>query len=538
MSTRRQVRIRRRCGILAIVILGTGLASTALSAQSKLKEASAPPKVTDCDLTASNPVDRQRVGDGVAFDNINSDAAIAACEKAVADYPQIGRFYYQLGRALLKANRYERVSFNYNRAGELGHSIAWVRLGEEYSSGMRLVKDEDLGAWYLKKAALLGDPEGQTRYAEALFIGKGAPVDTKEALVWLNKAIAQGYPDAIGRMGAAYTEGLGVEKDAQKAFSWMERAAHAGSISAQGSLGYRYGHGIGVEQDQVKALEWTRKAAEAGDALSQFNLATFYSRGEGVEQNAHEMFTWTKKAAEQGLARAQRMVGRMFQQGVGTQKNEEEGLVWIVKAAEQGDAEAIVGASAAYRQGIGTAKSSKEAFKWTLKCAEANDVDCQLALGQFYLDGDGVERDATLGKAWLEKASKQGSTIAKSLLDSQQPKDALAKSYNDYQTIKACFETKQGYIVPTIGVLELEQARVYMRQIERASRLSQSDKDKLWQASTERVDGLKNGFTAWKMLGSGNARDSAFLENVCDMAMASLREATETQEGGQRKRDF
>src|SRR5262249_10239483 len=61
-----------------------------------------PPGPTDhCDRLAASDLDPARPPEvpGVAFDNIDAEQAIAACNKAIEQNPRIVRFLYNLGRA-------------------------------------------------------------------------------------------------------------------------------------------------------------------------------------------------------------------------------------------------------------------------------------------------------------------------------------------------------------------------------------------------------------------------------------------------------
>ena len=55
--------------------------------------------LTECDRLAAHPADPERVGEGVSRAAMDLDAAIAACEAAVADDPENPRLNYQLARA-------------------------------------------------------------------------------------------------------------------------------------------------------------------------------------------------------------------------------------------------------------------------------------------------------------------------------------------------------------------------------------------------------------------------------------------------------
>ena len=57
-------------------------------------------QVADCDRLAANPPDPDRVVTGVPRSEMDVNAAIAACESALAASPETARFAYQLGRVL------------------------------------------------------------------------------------------------------------------------------------------------------------------------------------------------------------------------------------------------------------------------------------------------------------------------------------------------------------------------------------------------------------------------------------------------------
>lgn len=54
-----------------------------------------------CDWEVAHPSDPDRVGPGRGSGEVDTRRAIAACEAAVAAHPDVARFHYQLGRALV-----------------------------------------------------------------------------------------------------------------------------------------------------------------------------------------------------------------------------------------------------------------------------------------------------------------------------------------------------------------------------------------------------------------------------------------------------
>ena len=54
-----------------------------------------------CDVAAAHPSDPDRIGEGVATENVVTHVAIPACRSAVERNPMEPRFHYQLGRAIV-----------------------------------------------------------------------------------------------------------------------------------------------------------------------------------------------------------------------------------------------------------------------------------------------------------------------------------------------------------------------------------------------------------------------------------------------------
>jgi len=57
----------------------------------------------DCDIEAAHPSDPDRVGEGRASGEVVTSRAIPACRRAIDEWPDVARFHYQLGRALVYA---------------------------------------------------------------------------------------------------------------------------------------------------------------------------------------------------------------------------------------------------------------------------------------------------------------------------------------------------------------------------------------------------------------------------------------------------
>jgi TPR repeat protein len=63
--------------------------------------------------------------------------------------------------------------------------------------------------------------------------GMGMPADNRKAAYWLRKAAEHGQPEGQMMLGSLYFDGKGVEKDYVKAYAWCDLAQDGGNADAQ-----------------------------------------------------------------------------------------------------------------------------------------------------------------------------------------------------------------------------------------------------------------------------------------------------------------
>lgn len=124
--------------------------------------------VTDCDLLAGNPTDQNHVGPGARYSEVvrRAGEAVAACDRALATYPQVERFIYQKARALYAAN------------DSRGREIFEQLMETSYPAAF------DNAAQYLVR-------EGRMREAERL-LRRGVELDDADAMASLAGYIQDG----------------------------------------------------------------------------------------------------------------------------------------------------------------------------------------------------------------------------------------------------------------------------------------------------------------------------------------------------------
>ncbi|TQV80435.1 caspase family protein [Denitrobaculum tricleocarpae] len=286
-------RLYRFIVVTLLIAAGTGSFGAQAPAQSGAQPAA---PVLACDRLAAHPADTARVVDGVAWDLVDGRAAVRACEDAVQLHPQELRFQYQLGRALLRANRRDEGLPYLFDVAEKGYLAAFANIGGTYQFDLGNLAEAL--KWY-RRGADLDDVSSQTHLAEMYLEGWGVKRDLTEALRWFMPSASRGYALSEYKVGLVYQQGDSkVPRDMTRAVEWFSKAAAKGFARAQNDLGVLYEKGDGVPRDEREAARWYRLAAEQGWALGQINLAFLYENGKGVGRNLEEAFYWYRLATQ------------------------------------------------------------------------------------------------------------------------------------------------------------------------------------------------------------------------------------------------
>ncbi|TIP27617.1 MAG: tetratricopeptide repeat protein [Mesorhizobium sp.] len=258
------------------------------SAAAKPAKMKLSPSVDPCDLAAGEPLDLQGVVPGLLPNEIGADA-VKLCEAAVKAYPDVARFRYELGRALLAAGKVDQARKAIQQAADRGHVRAVFELGYLYATGTGLAADRKQANTFYAAAADKGDPYGMTSWGRALFHGYGVERDTGKGLDLLLKAAAMGHTYAMNDLGAIFTEGRnGVPADQARAVAFLKAGVERQDMYSMNLLGRNYLSGRGVEKDPKAALALFQKAIDLGQPYAPASLARMYRDGVGVEQNLDE----------------------------------------------------------------------------------------------------------------------------------------------------------------------------------------------------------------------------------------------------------
>ncbi len=211
-----------------------------------------------------------------------------------------------------------------------------IEIGQMYQDGRGTPRDDAAAARWYRKAADLGDPEGQHKLGGMYYLGSDVSRDYREALGWFVKAANQGLASAQYLLGTMYFKGQGVAQDHANAVFWMRKAADQGYADAQRDLGVMYEFGHGVAENKEEAVRWYRMAAVQGHAAGQTHLGVMYLNGYGVPKNYDLAARHMREAADQGYPEAQKNLGIMYELGHGVPRDREEAIRWYRKAMSQG----------------------------------------------------------------------------------------------------------------------------------------------------------------------------------------------------------
>jgi len=258
------------------------------------------PYVLDCDSEAGEPLDPQGVAKGRLPNEIDPKTAIPACEKATADYPNIARYKYELGRAKLAAKDIAAAALLFKQAADQGHTRALYQLGNMASRGLGHDQDLAEAERYYQRGADLGDPYAMAAHGRNLVQGQGTAADPALGVTFLNRAVELGHTYAMNTLGAMYYYGQVVDKNPDRGVRFWRAGLDRGDIYSMNNLGIAYLEGAGVKKDPKRALRYFMGASESGHPGAPNNIGRMYLNGSGVKKDIKEAVRWYELGAERG----------------------------------------------------------------------------------------------------------------------------------------------------------------------------------------------------------------------------------------------
>lgn len=295
------------------------------------------PFVMACDAEAGEPLDLQGVAAGKLPNEIDAEKAIAACNDAIAKYPGIARYKYQLGRAKLAAKDVAGALEQFNAAAEAGHTRAFYELGYLAQRGLGRKQDLAEANRLFKVGSDLGDPYAMLSYGRNLVRGRGVGKDVSEGIRLLNKSVELGHTYAMNALGAMYYYGENLKANGERGVRFFEASMARGDIYAMHNMGIAYLEGKGVKKDSVTALALFKKASDGGHPNAPTSIGAMYYKGNGVKKDPEAAMHWYDLGAERGDFWAASNLAFIYSKGAKTQRDPDK-AVWYSSLAVALDA--------------------------------------------------------------------------------------------------------------------------------------------------------------------------------------------------------
>lgn len=261
-----------------------------------------------CDVQAGDPLDLDGVGLFRLPNEIDVDAALAACTAAVAANPDVPRFRHQLGRAQLAAGDFVAAVESFRAAGNAGHT--------------RSLQAEA----YL----LMTDRIDRTLVP--------VPLDLERGIDLLEQGIARGDPYAIHTRGLRLLRDGATPEERQRGFELLDRAAELGHTYSMNELGIYFLDKDSDHYQPDRGMTYLRISYDRNDIYGMHNLGFVALYGlDGQPPDMARAASFFEQAAAGGHPKSPGSLGRMVMRGQLGDVDPARAVAWYDLGLERGD---------------------------------------------------------------------------------------------------------------------------------------------------------------------------------------------------------
>lgn len=243
--------------------------------------------VDPCDFHAGDYLDPQGVGLARYPNEIEPDAALVACQAAVRDNPDTGRFHYQLGRVLVALRQLDDAEKAMTKARDLGHTRAWYGLGlviaarakESGGSEADRAPNAALAAWAMGVDG--GDPYAMHALGRQFLLYSNDQIVRRQGFDLMSRALEVGHTFSMNALGSYFLKEGNDHYDPARGLRYFQESAARGDIYGFNNMGYVALRGLGgADKDMAAAFEWFKKASDGGHPAAPTQVGRMYDRGE------------------------------------------------------------------------------------------------------------------------------------------------------------------------------------------------------------------------------------------------------------------
>ena len=305
----------------------------------------------------------------------------------------------------------------------------------------------------LRRAALEGDPAAQLALAREFFFGTPLrPANAELAAWWYRKAAEQGSPEGHYNFGACLEHGWGVARNLHGALREYRAAEKLPAARFRMALlllagipeedGEHSSRLAAIPPAPLRALAALRQlAAEeyppAWLELAQLLMRERETKRDSVPERDAELRFLAERAAaaEKALPEAKVLCARLRRLGIGGSLDEPGALRLLEEAAAAGYPPAMTLLAAAYEESPGIPADPKRALDLYTRAAAAGDPAALCWLGRQHLIGDRLPHDPGAARKLFEEAANKNYPPAFTLLG-----DAFRFGYGGAADPEAAFQ--------------------------------------------------------------------------------------------------
>lgn len=305
-------------------------------------------------LSAQNGNIEAQYRTGVCFQNglgvfSNANKAVYWYKKAAESCNSVRKYYLATTYHWLLPkdfHDYNKAYKLYQEAFEEGVAEAADNIGEMYTYGIGVEKNDNIAVEWYNKGASAGSAWSMYHLYRAYMNGQGIEEDVDKARQWFTlctnsfniesdkceKLLDVGSESLVYEIAYVYYLGNSViSKDIDKAKLWAEKGALIGDTKSMDILGRIY------PETNCKSIQLLTRAAEYGFSWSINSIGIRYYNGNSIPKNRVLASTWFLRGAKFGNSIAQENVACAFLRGdSGFPQDIEEARHWFTLSAEQG----------------------------------------------------------------------------------------------------------------------------------------------------------------------------------------------------------
>ncbi|OUS33430.1 peptidase C14, caspase catalytic subunit p20 [Rhodobacterales bacterium 56_14_T64] len=266
-------------------------------------------RVSDCDLQAGDLLDLQGVGLYRFPNEIDVTAAEKSCHQAIENAPEIGRFQYQLGRALQGQTRLTDAYQAFQTAAVLGHvraynALAYLMITPNIDRAtVAIPLDPETANALWEKGIIAGDPFSMHARGKRLLHSSTSEDDRRRGFELLSRAVELGHTYSLNELGVFYLWGPEELAQPKRGLSYLKASAERGDIYGMANLGFAHRDGIaGLAKDPKVARDFFAQASELGHPSAPAEIARMIMKGDLPGSDAVEALSWNDMGLERGDA--------------------------------------------------------------------------------------------------------------------------------------------------------------------------------------------------------------------------------------------